>query len=257
VEADADRVTTLEIQPVAPEPDAAAEPTVVVVPTAPHEEPTEESAVVVEPPDESGVEAEIAAEPFDTDAHDAAPAHDSPPGTGPSIAAEQEAELAAPDSLPFEPSPTEPPGDVEAIATEVIDVPAPTRPSGVNVEELGARISGHNFAARGALLDWGPGTQGDMDQLAQDVEQVATLAEKYGLLRTYFDILTPAERQQVGEPERLDRVFTVLADAIAELRERAETSDLPAEERSAEVKRLNALSRKLAGAFAVYDAQTE
>ncbi|MDZ4782295.1 MAG: hypothetical protein SGJ19_18775 [Planctomycetia bacterium] len=159
-----------------------------------------------------------------------------------------------------EPAPIKP-----EVAPEVADTPAPESTdepetaavAGVNLPELAARVSGHNFAVRGLMLDWGQGAHGDVEELSVAVEQAASLGQRYGMLETYLGLIGTAERQRTGDLEKLDRVFTVLADAVAELRERYEASDLPAEKRSAEIVRLNQLSRRLAEAFAVYDAQSE
>lgn len=135
----------------------------------------------------------------------------------------------------------------------------PNRPSssGVNVTELGARIAGHNFAVRGILLNWRRSGNDDLDELAQAVEQTEALGRRYGLLRTYTDLLTAAERTRVEELETLDGVFTTLGNAIADLRERVEASDAPANERDAAVERLNGLSQRLAAAYEVYEHDSE
>ncbi len=145
----------------------------------------------------------------------------------------------------------------ETPALESTVEPATAPVAGVNLPELAARVSGHNFAVRGLLLDWGQGAHGDVEELSVAVEQAASLGQRYGMLETYLGLIGSAERERTGDLEKLDRVFTVLADAVAELRERYEVSDLPVEKRSAEVVRLNQLSRRLAEAFAVYDAQSE
>ncbi len=156
-----------------------------------------------------------------------------------------------------ESEPLQAPAAVEPDRPPAVPEPTASASSGVNLKELEARVSGHNFAVRAILLDWGRSAHGDVEQLATAVEQAASLGRRYGLLETYLNLLPQPEREQTGELEGLDGVFTTLGDAIADLRERYEESELPPDQRGAEVDRLNGLSRQLAEAFAAYDAETE
>jgi hypothetical protein len=135
----------------------------------------------------------------------------------------------------------------------------PNRPSssGVNVNELTSRIAGHNFAVRGILLDWRRSGNDDVDELTQAVEQTEALGRRYGLLRTYLDLLTTSERGDVEKVEPLDSVFVSLGNAIADLRESLEASDAPEAERTKAVARLNELSKRLAVAYEVYEQDAE
>lgn len=217
-----------------------------LVPAESGDEPnTESAAVTAEEPEATPVDATpvAEAETLDEEPQATAPPMDAEPADVEFPLVERQPqvvpEIAAPD-----PQPTEP-----AMET--------SESSGVNVKELAARVSGHNFAVRAILLDWSRGGNGDLAQLATAVEQAASLGRRYGLLETYLHLLSQSERDQTGDLEELDEVFKTLGDAIADLRERYEQSALPAEERTAEVGRLNSLSRQLAEAYAAYDAETE
>jgi hypothetical protein len=162
------------------------------------------------------------------------------------------------ESPPAETSPT-----VVPPATNIESPDAPTfhpdtpSSSGVNVSELTSRVAGHNFAVQAILLDWRRAGNDDVEELAKAVEKTESLGLRYGLLKTYVGLVSDKEREQAGELEPLDDVFTALGNGIADLREQTEASDLPAEKRTAAVERLNQLSRRLAKAYQAYEADSE
>ena len=118
----------------------------------------------------------------------------------------------------------------------------------VNVEELAARVAGHNLALQGLEAELDEQQDWNAQRLAPLVERLRRLVTRSGDLTLFCELISQRDRATVGELESPRNLIAQSGARIFEARTRATTADFPGTDtqQRTELEQLDRLSRALA-----------